>query len=104
MIDVADVVRWVEEKMGASLLSSNSRVYIVGSFINRPRDCNDVDLLVVLPREYCKKITVEFRVLKTEFKYKFGLPLDCLILTEKEFEQISIIIDSMLNGAHRRIF
>lgn len=104
MIDVEEVSGWIEDKIGPSLLTSNSRVYIVGSAICRPYDCNDIDILVVLPREYCKKITVEFRALKKDFIYKFGLPLDCLVLTENEFDQKNVVIESMINSAHRRIF
>ena len=104
MIELENIVGWMDQRVGTACRQLQVSVYIVGSYLDQPESCNDVDILVVVPEYYCKSITSKFRNLKSSFSKEFKLPLHYLITTDFEFDSSNPVIKNMLGGSHQKIF
>ena len=103
MVSKRKVKLWLKEYLIQIQLVEKVEAFIIGSFCNKTFQENDIDLLIIFDRKFCKLIAISSFNMRKEFKEKFSIPLHLLRLTFQEADEHPEIINEIFNKKHFKL-
>jgi len=84
---------YLREKREEKEIFNNYDLFLFGSYLNNPKEANDIDLLIVYDKknQSIEEILNERKCLRKLIGEKFSLPVQICILSREEYSEENIM-------------